>query len=141
MCHDGETVCVNINSVSSHLNHGDYLGPCTAGLTSTQQDSELGRELIQKSMANRADEASVEIYPNPFRNILTVNLALEVGIDNVSVTLYDIQGMEIDQLWSGPLSKGTHTMNWDGNNHSAGVYILVIQTDSRRLTRQVLLMK
>ena len=140
MCHDGETVCVNINSVSAHLNHGDYLGPCTLGLTTTEGDP-LNRENIEKTTLSSTEGPGLQVYPNPFRDRMTIRIELPKSESDVSVSIFDISGKLAENLWSGPMDPGIQDLNWSGDEHAAGVYLLVIQTANQRMIRQVVMMK
>ncbi len=70
-------------------------------------------------------------YPNPFDNIVKVEIGLPTRQDpkQVSLGVYDINGRRVNEIWSAPYQAGFYTITWDGENAkgisaSPGVYIL-----------------
>ena len=53
VCHNGNAICVSVNAVQAHLDHGDYLGQCTTSL----------RAIVIEHPVT--DEFSVSVFPNP----------------------------------------------------------------------------
>ena len=60
-------------------------------------------------------------YPNPFNPVTKIDF--EVPQDSkVTMKVYDITGKEIVTLFSGVKSAGFHTVQFDGNGLSTGIY-------------------
>lgn len=60
-------------------------------------------------------------YPNPFNPVTKIDF--EVPQDSkVTMKVYDITGKEITTLFSGVKSAGFHTVQFDGNGLSTGIY-------------------
>ncbi len=81
-------------------------------------------------------------YPNPFNPATTIPLAVPVGAKNVDLTIYNILGQPMRQVWTGPLSAGEHELTWDGRDAqgqpvAAGVYIYRLQVDEQTHTRKM----
>ena len=81
-------------------------------------------------------------YPNPFNPATTIPLAVPVGAKNVTLTIYNILGQPMRQLWTGPLPAGEHRLTWDGRDAqgrpvSAGVYVYRLQVDEQTRTRKM----
>jgi hypothetical protein len=76
----------------------------------------------------------VVIIPNPVSQSTTVSFSL-IQSENINVTVYDITGKLIKNLFNGPLNTGEHQIDWDVNDEAVegGVYILNLtgETDSR----------
>ena len=75
-------------------------------------------------------------YPNPFNPAVVIPLDLATDAAEVSLTVYDVLGRRVRQLWQGPLGAGTHRFVWDGRDAAgkavaAGVYIYKVEVDGR----------
>ena len=54
-------------------------------------------------------------YPNPFNPaVMLIPLELATDAAGVSLTVYDVLGRRVRQVWDGPLGAGTHrfTVGW-----------------------------
>ena len=83
-------------------------------------------------------------YPNPFNPAVVLPLDLVTDVARVSLTVYDVLGRQVRQLWQGPLRAGTHRFSWDGRDEAgkevaAGVYIYQVevngQTEAKKTTK------
>ena len=75
-------------------------------------------------------------YPNPFNPAVVIPLDLATDAVRVSLTVYDVLGRRVRQMWQGPLGAGTHRFTWDGRDEvgkgvAAGVYIYKVEVDGR----------
>ena len=75
-------------------------------------------------------------YPNPFNPAVVIPLDLATDAVGASLTVYDVLGRRVRQLWQGPLGAGRHRFVWDGLNEAgrdvaAGVYIYQVEVDGR----------
>ncbi|HEX3072115.1 MAG TPA: T9SS type A sorting domain-containing protein [Ignavibacteriales bacterium] len=79
-------------------------------------------------------------YPNPFNPATTIKFSLpEAG--NVKLSVYDITGRLIETLASGFYGAGNHTITFNANNISSGLYILRADLKAHVLTRKMILIK
>ena len=81
-------------------------------------------------------------YPNPFNPTTTIPLAVPVGAKNVTLTIYNILGQPMRQVWTGPLPAGEHRLTWDGRDAqdqpvATGVYVYRLQVDGQTRTRKM----
>ena len=81
-------------------------------------------------------------YPNPFNPATTIPLAVPTGAKNVNLTIYNVLGQPLRQVWNGPLPAGEHELTWDGRDAqgqpvAAGVYIYRLQVDEQTRTRKM----
>jgi len=60
---------------------------------------------------------------------------------DVRLSVFDLTGRTVSTLFSYRQSAGIHTVTWDANDLSSGVYILRINADKRSDTQKVLLMR
>ena len=75
-------------------------------------------------------------YPNPFNPAVVIPLDLATDATQVSLTVYDVLGRRVRQLWDGSLGAGSHRFVWDGRDEAgkgvaAGVYIYEVEVDGR----------
>ena len=89
-----------------------------ANLTVTLNDDCLGIE-------DNATEASLEVYPNPASDVLTIaNLNL---VENALVTVYDTQGKTV---FTNTVSSGTSNYTIDMTSLEAGVYVVELTSEN-----------
>ena len=82
-------------------------------------------------------------YPNPFNpaTIIPVTVSAEAG--DVDLTIYNVLGQPVRQVWVGPLAAGEHRLTWDGRDGqgqpvAAGVYLVRLhQGDQTRIRKMV----
>ena len=82
-------------------------------------------------------------YPNPFNPTTTIPLAVPVGAKNVDLTIYNVLGQPMRQVWTGPLPTGEHELTWDGRDAqgqpvAAGVYMYRVQVDGQTRTHKMI---
>ncbi|MEZ5198235.1 MAG: T9SS type A sorting domain-containing protein [Bacteroidales bacterium] len=66
--------------------------------------------------------------PNPFTSTTTLRYSLQQA-DNVNITLYDLQGREIQTIYSGKQQAGTHNLVVDGSGMANGIYFANITSE------------
>ena len=84
-------------------------------------------------------------YPNPFNPTTNISYSIELK-SYVNLTIYDLNGREVQQLVNESQSAGNKTIIWNGKDEfgkpvSAGVYLYKIQADKFIETRKMILMK
>ena len=47
--------------------------------------------------------------------------------ENVSLSIYDINGREVSKLINGETRSGNHSVVWNANNNSTGVFVVVMK--------------
>ena len=101
-----------------------------------------------------AEEATQEIpesfvlenFPNPFNPQTTIRYGL-TSQERVTVAIYNVLGEYVATLVENEeKSAGYHTVAWDGRNQAghpvaSGVYIYTFQTEHRRTSQKMVLMK
>ena len=82
-------------------------------------------------------------YPNPFNPATTIPLSVTAGAGDMSLTIYNVLGQPVRQVWNGPLAAGDHRLAWDGRDAqgqsvAAGVYLVRLhQGEQTRLRKMV----
>ena len=80
-----------------------------------------GSAIVQSLMP---DEYSLsQAYPNPFNPITTIKYALPEDT-KLSIMIYDIQGRELLRLADGEKEAGYHSLVWNANSYSSGIYFV-----------------
>ena len=75
-------------------------------------------------------------YPNPFNPAVVIPLDLATDAAQMSLTVYDVLGRRVRQVWQGPLGAGSHRFAWDGRDEAgkavaAGVYLYRAEVDGQ----------
>ena len=73
-------------------------------------------------------------YPNPFNPVTSIRYNLDSN-SNVKITVYDLLGNVVNELFQGAQMAGINNVSWNATNNagesiSSGVYIYKIQTDA-----------
>lgn len=79
-------------------------------------------------------------YPNPFNASTTIKYNLPKSSD-VSIEIFDILGRKVETLVSGNQSAGSHSVIWNAQNATSGVYFYRIQAGDYSDTKRCLLLK
>jgi hypothetical protein len=79
-------------------------------------------------------------YPNPFNPSTKIRYDLPVSA-NVSITLYDVTGREVQNIYSSFTSAGFHEITFDGSCLASGVYYYSIKTGNYSDTKKMILLK
>ncbi len=105
-----------------HLLKSSLSDPLTAVLTS--------------AAARPAQYRLGDSYPNPFNPAVVLPLDLATDATSVSLTVYDVLGRRVRQVWDRPLQAGSHRFVWDGRDETgkavaAGVYIYRVEIEGQ----------
>ena len=92
--------------------------------------------VMTSSAARPAQYRLGDSYPNPFNPAVVLPLELATAAAGVSLTVYDVLGRRVRQVWQGPLGAGRHRFVWDGRDAAgkvvaAGVYLYQVEVDGR----------
>ncbi len=101
--------------------------------------SSLGEQptaVLTPAVAQPAQHRLGDSYPNPFNPAVVIPLGLAMDAAGVSLTVYDVLGRRVRQVWDGPLGAGSHRFVWDGCDEvgkgvAAGVYIYKVEIDGQ----------
>jgi len=80
------------------------------------------------------------IYPNPFNPTTKIQYFLQ-SQSSVKISIYDSCGREVALLANEMQLPGSHSIFWDANNYSSGIYYIKILTDNRSETIKSILLK
>lgn len=68
---------------------------------------------------------SVTIYPNPFRDQVTIELYCTTPENVSKLAIYNATGILVFEFDTSKLVEGNNKFTWDGKNQNSGVYLLV----------------
>lgn len=97
---------------------------------------ELMTAVLTSAAARPAQHRLGASYPNPFNPAVVLPLNLATDAANVSLTVYDVLGRRVRQVWQGPLGAGSHRFVWNGRDEAdetvaAGVYLYQVEIDGQ----------
>ena len=79
-------------------------------------------------------------YPNPFNPV--TNIKFSIPKDGfVKLAVYDVIGNEVDVLVNGNMQTGSHSISWNAERFSSGIYFCKLVSGSFSQTRKMLLVK
>lgn len=99
-----------------------------------------GVSSTEKSEDNIKGFKLYQNYPNPFNPITTIKYQLPVT-SRVFIKIYNSLGKEITTLVSKTQMPGTHTLSFNAENLSSGVYFYQIITEKWTQTNKMLVLK
>ena len=82
----------------------------------------------------------IQNSPNPFSSNTVISYSLS-GEEKVSLRIYDSLGHEIATLADETQSEGTHSLYWNGQNQSAGIYFCQLMAGNQLSTIKMVLLK
>jgi hypothetical protein len=98
---------------------------------------DLNGELLNISSA---PNYSLKIYPNPFNPTTSINFAISKS-ENVSISVYNLQGKEVASLINGKYNIGYHSVVWNADKYISGVYFVKIVVGEYISSQKVILVK
>ena len=82
-----------------------------------------------------------EVYPNPFNSSIVIELFIEEGPRDISLSIFDINGRNLETLFSGPIAPGAKSVRWDSGQNSSGIYFVVLETEHYVDSKKLILVK
>ncbi len=79
-------------------------------------------------------------YPNPFNPDTTIEYSLPYE-NRVKITIYNLLGSEVAELENSTKSAGRHSIHFEAENLSTGVYFYNLQTDEISITKKMIIAK
>lgn len=79
-------------------------------------------------------------YPNPFNPMTVISYSLPEAA-HVSLDVYNILGQKVATLVNARQEAGNHSVQWNGEHCSSGIYFYRISTDQAVETKKMLLLK
>jgi hypothetical protein len=88
---------------------------------------------------------SMSIYPNPFNPQTTISFNLP-ETEPISLSIFNLKGQKVRELFSGILNAGNHNFVWNGTDSSgrevsSGIYFTRMETGIQERTCKMMLIK
>ncbi len=113
-----------------------------------------GIGIIPVSIEERSDfqdealykEAALNIVPNPANPTATISFMLKESKKDVELTVMDLTGRTIKNLFHGPREAGRYSYTWNGDLHvggkaSSGAYLVKLRTGMSQIVSRLYLVK
>ena len=106
------TATIKINNIVAAGAHGEEI----------PMDQEIEHSFLVDNGLNPFETSIVANFPNPFNPTTTIEFDLaKAGF--VDVTIYDLQGRKVVNLFNGNLDRSEgYTFNWDASSIASGQY-------------------
>jgi hypothetical protein len=125
----------DIWGMSSEFLVGCYVNGLLYGDTTLTEVTNLNTEIPDKF-------ALYQNYPNPFNPITKIKFDIAThSVGQTFLSVYDIQGREIQTLVNEPLQPGTYEVTFNGSNFASGVYFYQLRTGEFVNTKKLILIK
>ncbi len=82
----------------------------------------------------------VNNFPNPFNKSTSIEYYMS-GRNNVEINIYNNLGAKIETLINQVQSEGKHSIVWDAENCSPGIYFYKISTDNYSILGKMIMVK
>ena len=86
------------------------------------------------------DFAIVSAYPNPFNPSTSLSYTIP-GNGYLRISIYDLTGRLVESLYGDYAAAGQHTINWNADMYSSGVYLAQFKYKNTLKTQKLMLMK
>ncbi len=87
-----------------------------------------------------ADFTLAQNYPNPFNPVTTISYSLSKA-ENVTLTIYDVTGKQIETLVNEYHTAGVYDVQWTATGLASGIYFYKLQAGSFTQTKKLVLQK
>lgn len=97
-------------------------------------------DIIRETGKSPSEFVLGQNYPDPFNASTTIQYNLPQN-SSVTLEIFDILGRRIELLFSGYQTTGTHSIVWNADGESSGVYFYRIETGDYLETKKMILLK
>jgi hypothetical protein len=100
-------------------------------------DLEEMTSLSLQEMVSNEQISNISVYPNPTHDVSNIKITGDQLENNLSVSVYDLNGRLITPLVRGKKFSGTTTLVWDDADSQSGVYIVSIMLNGRHYSQRI----
>jgi|GEM_PF-5460549 len=91
-------------------------------------------------VASATEYGLSSLYPNPFNARTSISFNLPATAD-VKLSVFDLTGRKIADLFNSQAPAGSHTVNWNAQGFESGVYFVRFETPGLSQTKRIVLLK
>jgi hypothetical protein len=106
------------------------------GTTFGSLDSAYFEVNTQVGISEKADNTTMNIYPNPAKTFITINF-FSTDNEKLSIALYDLSGRKIKSEEAGMLSAGMQDIRMSTADIEPGLYIVQIKLGAKTQTQKL----
>ena len=126
------------NNLNISINGASILGPEEIDIVVA---SRTGESIPVSHTAVEVDSFTMNnIYPNPFNPVTKLSYDIEKA-GNLKISVYNILGQEVAELYNDYQSFGSHSMIWNASSMASGVYYIKFDLNGQIETIKVMLVK
>ncbi len=85
-------------------------------------------------------KGKMEIYPNPFNPVTNICFDIKESGD-VLLKIYNLRGRKVETLADSHFEAGKHSIIWNAENQSSGIYLISCKSRSFSEVKRVILLK
>ena len=82
----------------------------------------------------------IQTYPNPFNSTVEIEVTL-ARTQSAKITVHDLYGRQVSVLHEGIMPAGANLITLDGDQLSAGTYMIMLSTADMSQSHAVTLLK
>ena len=121
------------------------VAPTGSEIFTTINDYEIDDLIIMNSfdLINVIEPVSYSLnkaYPNPFNPITNIDFSIPENM-KVSIKIYNILGKQVALLTDDYYTSGYHTIIWNANEYSSGIYFVKMIAENYTATQKLMLIK
>ena len=79
-------------------------------------------------------------YPNPFNPSTSISINMPSS-DFVNISVYNLMGQKVANLYNGSMAAGSHNITWNASNMTSGMYFIRAELKSEVSIQRVSLVK
>ncbi len=95
---------------------------------------------VDESHSHPVDIVLYQNYPNPFKTSTQISFSLPHP-DKVTIQIYNLKGQLVETLIDENKQAGIHTLEWNAENASSGIYFMKLLTVEREIIRKLVIIK
>ncbi|MBT3227661.1 MAG: T9SS type A sorting domain-containing protein [Candidatus Marinimicrobia bacterium] len=112
----------------------------TAGISWEPQTFPVAIDSRGTNINSPHDFSLEQNFPNPFNGTTLIKFRLG-EVDRIRLNVYSLSGQHVAELINQSYTKGEHSIRWNPQNISSGVYMIQLRSRSRTLVKKCLLVK
>lgn len=128
VCHEGNTICISVNAVQAHLDHGDIIGECSFNR----------RAVVERSLPDEFELS--QNYPNPFNPSTRLRYVLPIDAF-VELDVMDNLGRTVAELVNDFKKAGSYDVEFNASYLSSGMYYYRLRAGEQIIIRKMAVMR
>lgn len=134
----GDGMCCSYGSGFYSITTGTTTVTNNNNFTGTQDTKAFS--VLATGIEDFSSVSSMNLYPNPFSGVATVNYSLNESAD-VKLTVTNMLGEVVSSVDFGSKTAGEYTVSFDGSNLPAGMYFFNLQAGNHNVMKKATITK